>query len=181
MKKLLTVSMAFTLLMLLSCSKSDRYNSSILVSEISKVLPSQERLYVPTMGNYLKFVTEGDSLFGFYTVLSQDICLACNQSYQEVLIEFGSDEVLALPVNALIGRMGTWKRPDVLRLDNFAGKGSMYIGFRTNVNNTADESHWTYGWIRIELTQDKINLEVMQSAINLKTNEGIEAGQVSND
>lgn len=181
MKKSMLFAGFIFLIVLFACKKSDTDNTdySIVVNNISKTLPSQERLSVTTLYNSLYFELREDSIGIYNPVVTQYICLECNEGIQEILTDDSAKDVLPIVENTTINSNGKWIEPFDLNLSKFAGKGELYIGFRSASSLNFEKGIYNYGWIKIDLSQNMSSLTVINSAVTRKTSNSIKAGQVN--
>jgi hypothetical protein len=82
-----------------------------------------------------------------------------------------------LDSNVLIPQEGNWHGTSTgLSLDNFAGKGQKFLGYRAYYYPDGVIA-FRNGWIKIELSPNHDTLKVMSRATNLSYNQPILTGQ----
>ncbi|MFA5974031.1 MAG: hypothetical protein WC780_16915 [Lentimicrobiaceae bacterium] len=184
MKKAIILIGFLYLVLVFACRKTDTDNltvgsaDSIVFSNISKTQPSEQRVGIPTLYNYLYFNLGGDNISGFNAAITQYVCLACNQGFQEILTDDSGLNALPLGENFLIDDTGKWNEPLDCNLIKFAGNGELYIGFRSGPPINSDNKVYNYGWVKVELSKDKSNIKIISSAINMTPGNPIKSGQV---
>ena len=112
------------------------------------------------------------------TRLDFDPDLLCN-GFNEIIAAVENGDVLILGENQLISEDDNWQGVGGhgLCLDNFAGKGEKYIGYRAGFFPSG-VTDYNYGWIKIELSANKDTLKIIDRATNYTENKGIKTGQM---
>lgn len=97
----------------------------------------------------------------------------------------GFNSILADPVTSLVLVMKegnpiykheAWISKNNLRLDNFAGRGEKFIGYR-DVFFPTGEFQYRYGWIKVYVSADMDTIRIINMATNTTTGQMILAGQ----
>ncbi|HOF15433.1 MAG TPA: hypothetical protein PLF32_03010 [Bacteroidales bacterium] len=91
---------------------------------------------------------------------------------------FNEDKIIVLNHNDIIAStsIGTWGNKEKLYIDDFAGKGEKYIGFRLGLSYPPFSCF--YYWIKISLSADKKTLKIISMAHNNMEDNPILAGQI---
>ncbi|MEA2041406.1 MAG: hypothetical protein U9N85_02485 [Bacteroidota bacterium] len=96
--------------------------------------------------------------------------------FDNIRADSDNGNVLLFDVNKVISENGNWKNVNGICLDEFAGKGEKYIGYRSGFYPSGF-TNYNYGWIKIELSSDKKTLKIIDRATNYTENKFIKAGQ----
>ncbi len=97
-------------------------------------------------------------------------------AYTEILANIHTGNALPLYKDHKISEHNNWAHPHGISLDDFAGKGEMYIGYRAALYPSG-QVYYNYGWIKIELSSDKKTLKIIDRATNYTENKYIKTGQ----
>jgi len=100
--------------------------------------------------------------------------LVCD-AFSNIVTIPGNNSASVLNENQEISDNDNWKSVNGICLDEFAGKGEKYIGFREGFYPSG-VTNYHYGWIRIELSADKSILKIIDRATNNTENKFIKAG-----
>ncbi len=75
-----------------------------------------------------------------------------------------------------VSKSCNWTGVRNLTLDDFAGKGNQFIGFRLCLYPDGKYRYY-YNWVKVKLSQSKETLWVIESACNRTKNNSILTGQ----
>jgi len=96
--------------------------------------------------------------------------------FSNILANSNTGNALPLDENQKISEIDNWDNSNGICLDNFAGKGEKYIGYRSGFFPSG-VTNYNYGWIKIDLSSDKKILKIINRATNYTENKYIKAGQ----
>jgi hypothetical protein len=96
--------------------------------------------------------------------------------FSNILVNSNTGNALPLDKNQKISETDNWENPNGICLDDFAGKGEKYIGYRSGFFPSG-VTNYNYGWIKIDLSSDKKILKIINRATNYTENKYIKAGQ----
>ena len=74
--------------------------------------------------------------------------------FDEILVNSDTKNALPLDENQKISETDNWEKSHGINLDDFAGKGEKYIGYRNGFYPSGITNYY-YGWIKIELSAIK--------------------------
>ncbi|MBP7102610.1 MAG: hypothetical protein PHC83_03880 [Bacteroidales bacterium] len=95
--------------------------------------------------------------------------------YTKVLVNY-NNQIFMLNEDYSITSSNHWGSSAKISLEQFAGKGEKYIGYRHQSPPLGNDYY--YGWIKISLSADKKTLHIISNAINYTENNPILAGQM---
>lgn len=98
-------------------------------------------------------------------------------AYNEFLVTDENDCAHLIKPGEIISEKGKWSSANNLCLDQFAGKGPMFLGHRI-ASYPSGEIDYYYNWIRIEFSADKLILKLIDRGENMAPNNPIRAGQL---
>jgi hypothetical protein len=96
--------------------------------------------------------------------------------FNNIIVDSKTGNVLPLGEGQKVSENNNWSIITDLRLDDFAGKGEMYLGYRSGFYPSG-EINYNYGWIKIELSSDTKILKIIEKATNHTENKFIKTGQ----
>lgn len=98
--------------------------------------------------------------------------------YNSIIANSNTENVLPLNVEFEISETSKWIRLQNLNLDDFAGKGEKYIGYRSCFFPEGIDN-FNYGWIKINLSTNKDTLSIISRATNHTNYKSIKTGQLN--
>lgn len=96
--------------------------------------------------------------------------------FSNILANSNNGDALLLDENRKILETDNWGTSNGICLDDFAGRGEKYIGYRSGFFPSG-VTNYNYGWIKIELSSDKRTLKIIDRATNYAENQPIMTGQ----
>jgi hypothetical protein len=109
-------------------------------------------------------------------ITSNNETVLCD-GFDNILANPDNEKVTPLNENQKIYEIGNWKGVQEKSLEEFAGKGEKYIGYRSAFFPSGI-TNYNYGWIRVELSSDQKTLKIIDRATNYTENKYIRTGQV---
>lgn len=168
---LLAIGIVFTY-----CSDSDTSSESIEYKEINKtiVYPQQDSID----GNCKNLIFEinevGPDIFTAQIRLNSAV-IPCD-GFNQILINSTNSKVELIEENQEILDSSNWGSVSGISLEDFAGKGEKYIGYRSGFYPLSS-NRYNYGWIKIQLSEDQKTLIIISRGTNYEDNASIKAGQ----
>ncbi len=161
-----------------SCDKSEELPpDNIIFSEINKTITlSNPDSINGTCKNLIFEIRETNSSGNTVIIKLNNELVLCD-GFNNILANIDNGNVLTLDENQKISENDNWESASGICLDDFAGKGEKYIGYRSGFYPSG-VTNYNYGWIRIELSSDKNTLKIIDRATNYTENKFIKAGQV---
>jgi hypothetical protein len=157
--------------------KDSPLTDNILYTDINKSVSYHQKDSISGTCKDLVFEIINNGLTGYSAILSQnDVVWLCD-GFNSILLDSLNGQVSVLNENEVISNEGYWGYVNDLKLDNFAGKGPKYIGYRPGFYPSG-VTHYQYGWIKVELTPNRDTLRVISTAINNTSDKSIIAGQL---
>ncbi len=176
MRKIQCFISIILVIFLSSCNdKIEMPEDEIVYSEINKIVTMANSDSVITTRITLVFeidtCKENNKQVAVYRIFDS---LADCDGYEQIST---SDNKAAYMFNKsdIIPGNNLWA-DDFAYLDNFAGKGEKFIGYRDVA--TYNGLMYYYSWIKVELSADKSQLKIISMADNLVEGNPIKAGQV---
>jgi len=96
--------------------------------------------------------------------------------FSNILVNPNTGNALPLDKDQRISETDNWGNSNGICLDDFAGKGETYIGYRSGFFPSG-VTNYNYGWIKIDLSSDKKILKIISRATNYTENKYIKTGQ----
>ena len=97
-------------------------------------------------------------------------------AHSEIMAMPGTNRLNPLPFNSTVNSDGNWIAVNNISLDDFAGKGLKYAGYRI-ADYSSGEVVYFYGWIGIEVDFNKLKITIAERATNYTANKPIMTGQ----
>lgn len=104
-----------------------------------------------------------------------DEVISCD-GFNNICLNPLSGSVELLDENQNILEDNNWGSANGISLDDFAGQGEKYIGYRLGYYPLSTK-RYNYGWIKIDLSENKQTLRIISRATNYTDNLSIKAGQ----
>ncbi len=164
--------------LLSSCNKSDDLpDDNIIFTEINKSITfSNPDSIRGTCKDLIFEIKETNSSEITVLIRLNDELIDCN-GFNNILANSASGEVLILDENQKVSENDNWDNANAICLNEFAGKGEKYIGYRSGFFPSG-VTNYRYGWIKIELSSDKRTLKLINRATNYTVNKFIKTGQI---
>jgi len=161
-----------------SCNKSEVLPAdSIISTEINKTITlSNPDSIVGTCKNLIFEIKETKLSENTVIIRLNDELITCD-GFSNILANTATGDALPLNENQEISEKDNWGSSNGICLDDFAGKGEKYIGYRSGVF-ASGVTNYNYGWIKIELSSDKKILKIIDRATNYTDNKFIKTGQI---
>lgn len=178
MRNILIITAIISGIFLPSCKdKIELPEDEIIYSEINKIVTVANSDSVITTRIALVFKIDtckdnnNNKQVAVYRIVDS---LAVGDGYEQIST---SDDKATYMFNKsdIIPGNNLWA-DDFAYLDNFAGKGEKFIGYRAVA--TYNGLMYYYSWIKVELSADKSQLRIISMADNLVEGNPIKAGQV---
>ena len=159
-----------------SCDKTEKPDDDIVFTSISKTI----------------IAPNTDSIRGtckplIFEFINNDYGYSINMNYSNIMIEcdaFGSivtdsetDNITVFDEGMSIDANENWTPIKNLNLDNFAGKGERYIGYRVCEYPSGIYMYY-YRWIKVKLSVNRDTLEIISNATNYTEDNSIIIGQL---
>ena len=162
-----------------SCKKKDNNNevkNDIATTSLNKVLIHEG---VDTLNNVTIFeiYKVNDSL---HARIKFQRPLPVGDGGINYLMNHMTADIIALTYGTSISANNSWTDTTATNsysLVNFKGKGDQYIGVR-NFFFPEGVTHYTFGWLKINLSANSDTLKIIESATNTTENLPILAGQI---
>lgn len=160
-----------------SCSKSDDLPpDNIIFTVINKTITLSNSDSIDGTCKKLIFeIKETNSSENTVIIKLNDELINCN-GFSNILVNTTTGDALPLDENRRISETDNWESSNGISLDDFAGKGEKYIGYRSGFYPSG-VTNYNYGWIKIELSSDKSTLKIIDRATNYAENKYIKTGQ----
>lgn len=178
MRILNTLIITSITLMIFSCNKSsDVIQDNIIFNQINKTVTASHPDSIDGACKNLIFkvqiLNQSDNTVVIRTNKEGIFC----DGFNNILADSNTGRVLTLNENQKISENGDWKSANGICLDEFAGKGEKFIGYRSGFYPSG-VTNYNYGWIKIELSSDKKTLKIIERAMNYTENKSINTGQL---
>ena len=164
---------------LASCNKAetDELNDNIIFKDFNKTIVSPEQDSISGTCKYLIFEIMVNAQMEYSSTLKINSEHILCDGYNSILTDSDTEEVIALDEHINISQDANWTRIHDLSLDNFAGKGEKYIGYRSCFFPEGT-FNYHFGWIKIKLSANKDTLTIISGATNYTNNKEIQTGQI---
>jgi hypothetical protein len=161
-----------------SCNKSEELPpDNIVFTEINKTITlSNPDSILGTCKDLIFEIKETNSFENTVIIRLNDGLIECD-GFNNILSNSDNGDVLTLDENQKVSENDNWKSANGICLDEFAGKGEKYIGYRSGFFPSG-VTNYNYGWIKIELSSDKKTLKIIDRATNYTENKYIQTGQI---
>ncbi len=161
-----------------SCNKpNDLPDDNIIFTEINKTITMSTIDSISGACKNLIFeIKKTDSSENTAIIKLSDELILCD-GFSNIIANSDGENVSPLDEDQKISENGNWFNPNGICLDEFAGKGEKYIGYRSGLFPSG-VTNYLYGWIKIELSSDKKTLKIIERATNQAENKYIKAGQI---
>ena len=161
-----------------SCNKSEELPpDNIIFTEINKTITLSNPDSIDGTCKNLIFEIKETSSSGNTTIIRlNDEFITCD-GFSNILANSNNGDALPLDENQKISETDNWGNSNGISLDDFAGKGEKYIGYRSGFFPSG-VTNYNYGWIKIELSSDKSTLKIIDRATNYTENKYIKTGQI---
>jgi len=170
----LTIIFASTM----SCKKTETVNDDIDFKSLDKTIVIENNDSISGTCKDLIFTINSSNQIDFYSVLRINSSLIACDGYNSILTNPGTDEVSPLDEGFEISEASNWTGVQDLSLDDFAGIGEKYIGYRSCFYPEGVDN-FNYGWIKIKLSENNDTLKIINRATNHTNYKSITAGQVN--
>ncbi len=173
----------FTLLLLsiflIGCKESEtaKPSDNIVYEQINKTVTYPEKDTVRGACRKLIFLIVDSTPNGFHAVLKENTGIMECSAFNSFLTDSLSSNMLVLDENVPVPPGGNWQGTGSgLILDNYAGKGQKFIGYRA-YSYPDGVLAYRYGWIKVSLSAMHDTLRVISRATNNTYNQPIFTGQ----
>lgn len=169
------VFLGFTVLFTIACKKDNANNIYYQVVNRTLINNEQDTL----LGNCNPYIialipsTKSAILYHFGTLLGS----TCESS---IVVNSSTPPSALLTVNTLISSNSTFNTLDTISLNDFMGKGNMYIGIMQSIYDESGSSlilDKYYSWVEINYNTGGDTLKVISFAENNNVGNAIKAGQ----
>ena len=162
-----------------SCGKDESENSKdvIVFENINKTVVSTQIDSIGGTCKDLRFEMIINDQMEHLAILNTNTSLIDCDGSNSIMADTASGKVLVLDEQASISTEGGWAGVRDLNLEDFAGLGEKYIGYRScffpeGVNQ------YRFGWVKIKLSPNKDTLTIISRADNQTINKSIMAGKM---
>jgi hypothetical protein len=173
---LLFLSVLFTGFIFSSCEKTERLPDQISYENIDKVITLSSPDSIQGACKDIIFAITQKNTNEKSVVVSMDNSNVLCDAFSSILVTDNNNTVLTMQEGIVVSGNGNWTFIDSLCLDDYAGKGPMYVGYRV-ASYPSGITDYYYGWIKVELTSDKTTLKLYDRASNYTANNPIVTGQ----
>ncbi|MBN2779295.1 MAG: hypothetical protein JXR36_16815 [Bacteroidales bacterium] len=176
MRKILFLTSIILAIFLSSCKDEIKLpEDQIFYSEINKTVTVSSIDSIDGCCKYLTFKIDTNNVTDKQVFIFKrlDPLLDCDGYSQ--LAASRTNMLDVINKDESISESNSWNG-DTVYLDDFAGKGEKFIGYRA-IAYGSSTAHY-YGWIKLELSADKSLLKIISRADNLTADNPIKAGQV---
>lgn len=162
-----------------SCGKDEAQEPKdvIVFEEINKTIISSGIDSISGTCRDLLFEMEVDDQMQNLVSLNTDTSQLCCDGFNSILADPLSSKVLVLDNETLISSSASWVDVRQLSLDDFAGKGEMYVGYRACFYPEGTYNY-RFAWIKIRVSPNNDTLTIISRADNKTNNKSIYSGQV---
>jgi len=179
MKQSVLFLLTIIFILVASCNKAetDEINDNIIFKNFNKTIISQEQDSISGTCKSLIFEIRVDAQMEYSSTLKINDELICCDGYNSIITDSDTEIVIPLDEHINISQDANWIGIHDLSLDDFAGKGEKYIGYRScfypdGINN------YHFGWIKIKLSANKDSLTIISRATNFTSNKTMQTGQI---
>lgn len=177
MKQLTILLLTIIIVGSMSCKKTETVNDDIDFKALNKTIVIQENDSISGTCKDLVFEVFSINQTDFSSTLKTNSEQIACDGYNNICTNSDTEKVVPLNGGFVISEMSHWTGVHDLSLDDFAGKGEKYIGYRSCFFPSGiDNFH--YGWIKISLSINKDTLEIISRATNHANYKSIKTGQV---
>lgn len=162
---------------LVSCEKIDNEPDQILYESLNKTISITSSDSIRGACLHLIFSIKENEKKEKSALINPDSSEPLCDAYNEFLVSGDLDCAYVIKPGELISEKGRWIPAKDLCLDQFAGKGPMYIGHRV-ASYPSGKIDYYYNWIKIDFSADKLILKLIDRAENQAPNNPIRAGQL---
>ena len=160
----------------ISCSKKESIPDQIIHEVLNKNVYINTPDSISGSCRYLVFSIVIDDVFKTTALMHLNNENYYCDAHSEVLVQADSKMLKPLAHNTDIDSEGSWIPVNNICLDDFAGKGIKYAGYRI-ADYSSGEVVYYYGWIGIEVDFNKQNISITERATNFTANRPILTGQ----
>jgi len=173
--KIILLIIAFSILTG-NCKKNqEKLPDDIYYNELNIMIAAPENDSISGACRSIIFYFSDEGEFDYQAKIRADTSLIVCDGYYSIMVNSQSSTVTALSDGDEINAQSNWTRSIVdLSLDQFAGKGEKYIGYKSTIIPSYDSF---YGWIKIKLSIHMDTLTVIGRATNNTEGNSILAGQ----
>lgn len=176
--ELLTLLIILSLLFgFIGCQKNNtEIQDDIIFKDISKLIIAPNNDSIKGVCRNLIFEIISENNIDFTTILtSNNNTIVCDGNNNIITIA-NTKKVSPLDKKIEILETSNWTTAHNLSLDDFAGKGEKFIGYRS-CEYPNGENEYYYGWIKIRLSKNKDTLKIISRASNRTKGKLILTGQ----
>jgi len=161
---------------LTSCNKTEKQNDAIVFKNISKTIiaPNTDSISGACKPIIIEFTNRGYNYS--ININNSSIIIECD-AFGRIVTDSKTNDIKVFNEGMSIDANQNWTSIKDLNLDNFAGKGEKYIGYRF-CEYPSGINHYYYEWIKIKLSVNRDTLEIISQAGNLTENNSINTGQL---
>gem|GEM_PF-3024239 len=179
MKWIAFIILPIIMFVLAGCDKSETNTPEdvIVYEEINKtiVLPGSDSITGTCYPLAFEFLEEEQS--GFIPIINTHFNFLNCDGYNNIMADTLSRKVIVMDENTLISQDASWAGVQNLSLQDFAGKGEKYLGYRSCFFPEGVDQY-RFGWIKIKLSSNNDTLTIISRADNRTNNKAIAAGQL---
>jgi len=161
----------------MSCNKTepDKTNDNIDFTTVNKTIVIQKNDSISGTCKDLIFEINSNKQIEFSSILKVNSNLIVCDGYNSIITNSYTEKVLLLNEEFEISETSNWTEIQNLSLDDFAGKGEKYIGYRACFFPSGVDN-FNYGWIKIKLSINKDTLAIISRATNHTNYKSIKTG-----
>ena len=179
MRNTLIIATIISAVFLSSCDdKIEITEDNIVHSEINKTITVTNIDSISGGCRHLVFEIDTSNEDNKQVMVYRNVDFSYDCDGYNELIVLNDDLLKILNKDANISESNLWSG-EVAYLDDFAGNGEKFIGYRAVASHSGpNQELYYYGWIKVELSADKSQLKIISRADNLTEGSSIKAGQV---
>jgi hypothetical protein len=178
MKKTTIIILALIFASAMSCKKTETSDDNIDFETLNKTIVGHNSDSISGTCKDLIFTINSNNQTDFYSVLGINSSLVEYDGYNSILTNPDNEKVFPLDEGLIISEASNWTGIQNLSLDDFAGAGEKYIGYRSCFYPEGIDN-FNYGWIKVKLSENKDTLSIICRATNHANYQSITTGQVN--
>jgi hypothetical protein len=160
----------------ISCSKQESISDNISVENFNKNVCCTSPDSITGACRYLVFTITIDDVQKATTMMHMNNSDYYCDAHSEVLVQPDTKRLKHLLADITVNSEGNWIPVNNICMDDFAGKGLKYAGYRIADYSSGDVIYY-YGWIGIEVDFNKQKIAIADRGTNLTLNRPIRTRQ----
>ena len=178
MKRITILLLTIIFVGLISCKKTEpETKDDIDFKTLNKTIVIQQNDSISGTCKDLVFEIISDNQTNSSSILRINSVLIVCDGYNSILTNSDTEKVVPLNESFEISETSNWTGINDLSLDDFAGKGEKYIGYRSCFFPEGIDN-FNYGWIKIRLSINRDTMTIISRATNHTNYKSIKTGQI---